>query len=293
MKCGYIALVGRPNTGKSTLLNHLLGQKISITSRKPQTTRHRILGIKSCAQSQLIFLDTPGMHINETKALNRRLNKTADATLLGVDLVVWLVDDTVLTEADQYVLSKLQRAGLPVIFALNKVDKIKQKDKILRFFSEVQNSFAFQQLIPISALKGVNLDRLEQCILDLLPEGDPVYDDDQITDRSVRFMAAEIVREKLTRRLGDELPYALTVQIEKFEESDALAKIYAVIWVERQTQKTIVIGKQGETLKRIGTEARQDIEKLLEKKVYLQLWVKIKKSWSDCDKSLNSLGIVD
>ncbi len=293
MNCGYVALIGRPNVGKSTLMNHLLGQKLSITSRKPQTTRHRILGIKTTEAGQAIFMDTPGMHSDEKKVLNRYLNKTADSTLLGVDVVVWLLDGLYWHEYDEKIFKKLEYAGLPVILVVNKVDKIKDKDAVLTFFAEANQKYPFAHIVPVSALKNTNLDVLEQHIMALLPEAESIYPEDQITDRSERFFAAEIVREKLTRRLGDELPYAVTVEIERYEEYPELCKIYAAILVERDSQKSIVIGKQGEMLKKIGTEARVDIEKLIGQKVYLQLWVKVKKGWSDSERALQSLGFID
>jgi GTP-binding protein Era len=293
MKCGFAALIGRPNVGKSTLMNHLLKQKISITSRKPQTTRHRIVGINTTESGQVIYLDTPGMHNSDKRALNRYLNRTADTTLLGVDVVVWLIDGLSFHEYDEVIFKKLAQAGLPVILAVNKVDRIKDKEQILAFFAEARHRFPFKHLVPISALKNTNLEELEKAIFDLLPEGGLIYPEDQITDRPERFLCAEIVREKLTRRLGDELPYALTVEIELFQEQPGITKIYAVIWVERSAQKTIVIGKDGEMLKKVGTDARLDIEKLLERKVYLQLWVKVKKGWSDNERALHSLGFND
>jgi len=293
MNCGYVALIGRPNVGKSTLMNHLLGQKISITSRKPQTTRHRILGINTTEEGQAIYLDTPGMHSNEKHALNRYLNRTADTTLAGVDLVVWLIDRPIWHEYDEVIFNKLESAGLPVILVLNKIDRLKNKDDLLSFFAEAQKKFPFQQMVPVSALKGQNLQQLQLAIMGLLPENDLIYPEDQITDRSERFLAAEIVREKLTRQLGDELPYALTVEIEKYEDQVNIAKIYAIIWVERSSQKSIVIGKQGDRLKKVGTDARKDIEKLIDKKAYLQLWVKVKKGWSDNERALQSLGFND
>ncbi len=290
MHCGYVALIGRPNVGKSTLMNYLLGQKISITSRKPQTTRHRILGINTSDSAQIIYVDTPGMHYGEKRALNRYLNRTADTTLLGVDLVVWLIDGLGWRDYDEIIFQKLKQAGLPVILAVNKSDKIENKQDIFAFFADAQQRFPFKQLIPISALKGINLDRLEQLITDQLPEQELIFPEDQITDRSERFLAAEIIREKLTRRLGDELPYALTVEIERYEELANINRIYAVIWVERDSQKNIVIGKQGSMLKKIGSDARKEIETLLDRKVYLQLWVKVKKGWSDSERALQSLG---
>jgi len=293
MNCGYVALIGRPNVGKSTLMNHMLGQKISITSRKPQTTRHRILGIDTTDAGQIIYMDTPGMHKVEKKALNRYLNKTADTTLLGVDVVVWLIDGLSWHEYDEVIFKKLERAGLPVVLAVNKVDKVKDKDAILAFFAEARKRYPFEEMLPISALKGTNLDVMEKVLHNLLPEGELIYPKDQITDRPERFMAAEIVREKLTRRLGDELPYSLTVEIERYEEQKKITKIYAIIWVERDTQKNIVIGKQGELLKKVGTDARVDIETLIGQKVYLQLWVKVKKGWANSERALQSLGFMD
>ncbi len=293
MNCGYVALIGRPNVGKSTLMNHMLGQKISITSRKPQTTRHRILGINTTDAGQIIYMDTPGMHKVEKKALNRYLNKTADTTLLGVDVVVWLIDGLSWHEYDEVIFGKLERAGVPVILAANKVDKVKDKDSILTFFAEARKRYPFQEMLPISALKGTNLETLETILLKQLPENDLIYPADQITDRPERFLAAEIVREKLTRRLGDELPYSMTVEIERYEEQAKITKIYAIVWVERSSQKNIVIGKQGELLKSVGTDARMDIEKLIDKKVYLQIWVKVKKGWANSERALQSLGFVD
>lgn len=293
MNCGFVALIGRPNVGKSTLMNHLLKQKISITSRKPQTTRHRILGINTTDAGQAVYMDTPGMHNSEKRALNRYLNRTADTTLLGVDVIVWLIDGLSWHEYDEAIFKKLEQAGLPVILAVNKVDKVADKEAILTFFNEAQHRFPFKHLVPISALKMTNLDQLESLIMELLPERDLIYPEDQVTDRSERFLAAEIVREKLTRRLGDELPYELTVEIERYEEKPGITKIYAVIWVERLTQKNIVIGKNGDMLKKVGTDARLDIEKLIGRKVYLQLWVKVKKGWSDSERALQSLGFND
>ncbi len=293
MNCGFVALIGRPNVGKSTLMNHLLKQKISITSRKPQTTRHRILGINTTEAGQAIYMDTPGMHKSEKRALNRYLNRTAETTLLGVDVIVWLIDGLSWHEYDEVIFKKLEQAGLPVILAVNKVDKVKDKDAILTFFAEARHRFPFEHLVPISALKRTNLDQLESLIMTLLPESDLIYPEDQITDRPERFLAAEIIREKLTRRLGAELPYALTVEIERYEELPGITKIYAVIWVERLTQKNIVIGKEGEMLKKVGTDARSDIEKLIGQKVYLQLWVKVKKNWSDNERAMQSLGFND
>jgi GTP-binding protein Era len=293
MNCGYVALIGRPNVGKSTLMNHLLKQKISITSRKPQTTRHRILGINTTDAGQAIYMDTPGMHADQKKALNRQLNRTADTTLLGVNLIVWLIDGLSWHEYDDVIFEKLKQAGLPVILAVNKVDRITDKDKVFEFFAAAQERFPFEAILPISALKRIHLDELESVIMKLLPKGDLIYPADQITDRPERFLVAEIIREKLMRRLGAELPYELTVEIERYEEHENLSKIYAIIWIERLSQKSIIIGENGAMLKSVGTDARKDIERLIGQKVYLQLWVKVKKGWSDNERALQSLGYRD
>ena len=293
MNCGYVALIGRPNVGKSTLMNHLLKQKISITSRKPQTTRHRILGINTTDAGQAIYMDTPGMHADQKKALNRQLNRTADTTLLGVNVIVWLIDGLAFQEYDEVIFEKLKQAGLPVILAVNKIDRVVYKDKVFAFFARAQERFPFHAIFPISALKRIHLDELEGSIMELLPTGELIYPADQITDRPEKFLVAEIIREKLMRRLGAELPYELTVEIERYEELDNISKIYAIIWIERTSQKSIIIGTEGEMLKKVGTDARIDIERLIGQKVFLQLWVKVKKGWSDNERALQSLGYKD
>ncbi|QSA98339.1 GTPase Era [Methylococcus sp. EFPC2] len=293
MKIGHVALVGRPNAGKSTLLNHLIGQKISITSRRPQTTRHSILGIKTDERAQIIYVDTPGLHASEKRAMNRYMNRTASSVLLGVDVVVWVLDQWSWQEENDLVLDKLKSAQCPVILAINKIDQCEDKAKLLPFLEEMAGRFSFAEIVPVSALRGVNLDRLEERIVELLPEGEAFYPDDQITDRSERFLAAEIIREKLIRSLGQEVPHALAVEIEQYKLEGGLVRIHAVIWVEREGQKVIVIGRQGEGLKKVGQRARSDLEKMLEKKVYLNLWVKVKDSWSDNEKALQSLGYRD
>jgi GTP-binding protein Era len=290
MKSGYVALIGRPNVGKSTLLNHLLGQKISITSRRPQTTRHRIHGIKTTELGQMIFVDTPGLHINQKRAMNRYLNKTAGSALQDVDVIVWLVDGIDFTEEDLMVLERIQSAGLPVILAVNKIDRVEDKDALLPFLDKAQKAHPFEALIPISALRGHNLPELEEKILALLPDGELIFPEDQVTDRSIRFLVAEIVREKLLRALGQEVPHAISVEIEQFKTEEGLVRIDALIWVERQGQKAIVIGRKGEVLKKVGERARLDMEKLLESKVFLKLWVKVKEGWSDDERALRSLG---
>ena len=290
MKAGYVALVGRPNAGKSTLLNHLIGQKISITSRRPQTTRHRIHGIKTGERGQAIYVDTPGIHGSEKRAINRYLNRTASGALLGVDVVVWVVDQWIWHPENDLVLEKLQAARRPVILAVNKVDQCEDKSRLLPFLEDAAKRYDFAEIIPVSALRGINLELLEEKIMQLLPEGNPIYPEDQITDRPERFFAAEIIREKLIRSLGQEVPHAITVQIGQYKEQKGIIHIHAVIWVEREGQKIIVIGKQGEVMKKVGQRAREDLEKMLEKKVYLNLWVKVKKGWSDNERALQSLG---
>jgi GTP-binding protein Era len=293
MNCGYVALIGRPNVGKSTLMNHLLKQKISITSRKPQTTRHRIVGINTTDAGQAIYMDTPGMHADQKKALNRQLNRTADSALAGVNVVVWLIDRLEWLEYDEVIFEKLRQANLPVILVVNKIDRVEDKDRVLEFFAAAQERYPFEAILPISALKRVNLEELENEIMGLLPEGDLIYPADQITDRPERFLVSEIIREKLMRRLGAELPYELTVEIERYEELENLSKIYAIIWIERISQKSIIIGENGAMLKSVGTDARKDIERLIGQKVFLQLWVKVKKGWSDNERALQSLGYRD
>lgn len=291
-RCGYAAIVGRPNVGKSTLMNRILGQKISITSRKPQTTRHRILGIKSGATSQAIYVDTPGLHSQGSKALNRYLNQAASTALKDVDVVLFVVAGLKWTEEDEIVLKRLQQGGAPVILVVNQVDRV-EKARLLPHLETLAGRMAFHAILPLSAKTGENVDRLEQEVEALLPESPPLFPDDQITDRSMRFIAAEIVREKLTRQLGQELPYELTVEIEAYEAEADLTTIHALIWVARPGQKAIVIGKGGKVLKKVGQQARQDLERLLEQKVLLKLWVKIKEGWSADERSLRSLGYTE
>jgi GTP-binding protein Era len=289
-RCGYVALVGRPNVGKSTLLNRILGQKISITSRRPQTTRHRVLGIKTQETAQLIYVDTPGIHDYSGRALNRHMNRTASSALLDVDVVVVLVDGLKWTRDDDLVLEKLASVDCPVILAVNKIDLLANRDELLPRLQELSGKYTFEQVIPVSATKGDNVTALERAIETLLPQAPAMFPEDQVTDRSVRFLAAELVREKLFRKLGRELPYGLTVEIESFKSEPGIAHIHALIWVERKSQKKIVIGKQGRLLKEVGIEARKDIEVLIDGKVNLKLWVKVKEGWADDERALRSLG---
>ncbi|MFO8025651.1 GTPase Era [Thiohalophilus sp.] len=292
-RCGYVALVGRPNVGKSTLMNHLIGQKLSITSRKPQTTRHRILGIKTTEQAQIIYVDTPGIHLQAKKAMNRFMNRTANAVLEDVQVIVFVVEALKWTDEDEMVLAALKNTRVPIILAVNKIDRLKQKDQLLPYLQELGQKHDFADVLPLSAKSGNNLPRLEQAIISYLEPSEAWYPEDQLTDRSSRFLAAEIVREKLMRNLGQELPYATTVEIEKFEELERLNRIHALIWVERENQKSIVIGEKGERLKKVGQQARLDMQKLFDKKVHLELWVKVKAGWSDDERALSSLGYRD
>jgi GTPase len=292
-RCGYVAIVGRPNVGKSTLLNHILGQKISITSRKPQTTRNNVIGIKTEGDVQIMFVDTPGMHLGQQKAINRYMNRAANTAMKDVDVVVFVVDRFIWTEEDEAVVEKLQHASCPIILAVNKVDQIDDKESLLPHLQMLSEKLNFAEIIPLSALRNTNLERLEQLIVERLPEGIHMYPEDQITDRSSRFMAAEIVREKITRQLGDELPYEMAVEIEEFKQEGGLLNIGALILVERDGQKRILIGDKGDRIKLIGTQARIDMEKLFDIKVMLKLWVKVKSGWSDDDRALRSLGYND
>ena len=289
-RCGYVAIVGRPNVGKSTLLNHLLGQKVSITSRKPQTTRHRIVGIKTDEQAQVIYVDTPGLHRGGRRAINRLMNRAASNAIQDVDVVVFMVEALRWTSEDSFVAERLSSCRLPVILAVNKVDRIGNKRELLPYLAEASTYMNFAELIPVSATKGDNLVQLERELIQHLPVGPPVFSEDQTTDRSERFLAAEIVREKLMRKLGEEVPYRLSVEIERFVEGKDLTTIDAVIWVERKAQKAIVIGRDGRILKSVGTEARRDLEHLLGRKVFLRTWVKVKAGWSDDERALREMG---
>ncbi len=292
-RCGYVAIVGRPNVGKSTLLNHILGQKISITSRKPQTTRHQVLGIKTEGNHQIIFVDTPGLHMNADKAINRYMNRAASSAIRDVDLVVFVVDRTAWTEEDAAVLQQIQQAGLPTVLVVNKVDLLADKTELLPHLQVLAAKADFAAILPVSALGRHNIDALEEQILHHLPEADYFFPEDQITDRSQRFLAAEIVREKITRQLGDELPYAITVEIEDFAQEGEVLHISAVIFVERKGQKKILIGDKGSRLRSIGSDARHNMEDLFDSKVMLRLWVKVKSGWSDDERALRSLGYDD
>ncbi|MEJ6540580.1 MAG: GTPase Era [Halioglobus sp.] len=292
-RCGYVAIVGRPNVGKSTLLNHILGQKISITSRKPQTTRHQVLGIKTEDNHQIIFVDTPGLHKDAGKAINRYMNRAASAAIRDVDLVIFVVDRTAWTEEDSIVLEQIEQSGLPTMLVVNKIDLLADKTELLPHLQSLAAKAEFSAILPVSALRQHNVDALEEQILTLLPESGHFFPEDQITDRSQRFLAAEIVREKIMRQLGDELPYSIAVEIEEFAQEGQVLHISAVIFVERTGQKRILIGDKGSRLRSIGMDARRDMEGLFDSKVMLRLWVKVKSGWSDDERALRSLGYDD
>ncbi len=289
-RCGYIAIVGRPNVGKSTLLNNILGMKLSITSRKPQTTRHQILGVKTSAETQAIYVDTPGIHQRRSSAINKYMNRAATSVLNDVDVILFVVQAKQWTEEDQAIVEKLQSVSCPVVLVVNKMDKLPDKKELLPVIDSLSSHFDFSEIIPVSALNGINVDVLEQKILPLLPENIHVYSSDQVTDRSMRFLAGEIIREKLIRELGQELPYTSTVDIDKYIEDKDLVRIHATIYVESTGQKAIIIGKKGARLKSIGTEARQDISRLIDSKVYINLWVKVREGWSNDERALRGLG---
>ena len=293
VRCGYIAIVGRPNVGKSTLLNHLLGQKLCITSRKPQTTRHNLLGIKTEGTVQMIFVDTPGIHTNQERAINRVMNRSAASVISDVDVVIFVVDRFDWSDADEYVARHISNSAAPVIVALNKVDMIDDKTELLPHLEFLASKVNASALIPLSALKKTNLNELEEKIKSLIPEQPHIFPEDQITDRSERFLVAEIVREKITRQLGAEVPYQVTVEIERFRVDGKITFIDALILVERDGQKKIIIGAKGERIKKIGEQARVDIESLLGCKVMLKTWVKIRSGWSDDERALRSLGYMD
>ncbi len=291
---GLIAIVGRPNVGKSTLLNALLGQKISITSRKPQTTRHRILGILTEGHQQAILVDTPGLHSEEKRAINRLMNRAASSSIAEVELVVFLVEGTHWTPDDELVLNKVKKSGSSCILVVNKIDNINEKDDLLPHLQKLGAMHNFSDIVPISASKGQGVDTIRKLCLASLPEGDFWFPEDHITDRSSRFMASEIIREKLIRFTGDELPYSTTVEIEQFKmDNKGIIHINALILVERDSQKRMVIGNKGERLKTIGQEARRDMQNLFDSQVFLETWVKVKSGWADDERALRSLGYGD
>ena len=288
--CGYVALVGRPNVGKSTLMNRILGQKLSIVTAKPQTTRQRIAGIKTTGQGQIIYIDTPGIHLAAKKALNRYMNRIAQASFHEVDLILFLIEAGRWTKQDENVARSLESVGVPVVLVVNKIDLVPEKSQLLSFLERDVKTARFEEVFLIAARSGDGVDRLEQKVLKSLPFSRPYYDEDQWTDRSERFLAAELIREQLMLRLHQELPYALTVEIEEFKREKRLLRIGAIVWVERKGQKQIVIGKGGDVLKFVGSRARSALQELFEEKIYLRLWVKVSRDWSDNERALRQFG---
>ena len=289
-KAGFIAVVGRPNMGKSTLINELLGQKLSITSHRPQTTRHRIHAIDTREDYQMVFVDTPGIHIGNKKAINSYMNRAASSSIKDVDMILWLIEAGKWTKEDTRVLEHVEKSEVPVILCINKIDKLENPQAVLPYLQKIGEKYQASEIFPLSAFNKRDTNALREIILKHLPEQAMIFDPDYITDRSEKFVVAEFVREKLMRHLADELPYDLTVEIEKYELEGNTQHIGARIYVDKASQKNIVIGKKGEVLKLIGTEARQSIEGFLERKVFLQLWVKVRSGWSDDKRSLASLG---
>ena len=293
-RCGLVAIVGRPNVGKSTLLNSLLGQKISITSKKPQTTRHRILGILTEDNYQAILVDTPGLHSEEKRAINRLMNRAASSSISEVELIVFLVEGTHWTADDEMVLKKVQQSGVPCVLAINKIDNVQDKEALLPHLQKLSAMHEFKDIVPISASKGDNIDKIKSLCLSALPMSEFWFPEDYITDRSSRFMASEIIREKLIRFTGDELPYSTTVEIEQFKQDHkGILHINALVLVERNSQKRMVIGNKGERLKTIGQEARRDMQNLFGQQVFLETFVKVKSGWADDERALRSLGYGD
>jgi GTPase len=289
-RCGYVALVGRPNVGKSTLMNRILGQKLSIVTAKPQTTRQQVAGIKTTDEGQVVYVDTPGIHLAAKKALNRYMNRIAQAALHDVDLVLFLIEAGRWTAQDDHVARTLEKVDVPVLLVVNKIDLLPDKSALFEFLDRKVRADRFAEVLLIAAKSGDGVADLERRVFERLPFSRPFYDEDQFTNRSSRFLAAELIREQLMLRLHQELPYALTVEIEEFREEAGLIRIGAIVWVERAGQKQIVIGKGGDVLKHVGSRARRELEELFEKKVFLRLWVKVSRDWSDNERALRQFG---
>ena len=288
-KSGYVSIVGKTNAGKSTLLNNILGQKIAITSRKPQTTRHRFLGIKTKNENQIIFVDTPGFHAGQKRALNRYMNKVASNAMRGVDIVLYVVDSLKWAEDDQSRVQSVSEETVTIL-VINKIDKLEQKNLLLPYIKDRSDDDIFSHIIPISALKNIGIEDLVNSICEKLPKGEHLYPEDQITDISEKFLSSEVIREKCINRLGDELPYRISVSIEKFSQSKGIIHIDSIIFVEKQSQKGMLIGQSGSNLKAIGTASRKELEKLLDSKIMLKTWVKVKSGWSDNESLLPAMG---
>ena len=292
-RCGYVALIGRPNVGKSTLMNRILGQKLSIVTAKPQTTRQSVAGIKTTERGQVIYVDTPGIHLAAKRALNRYMNRIARAAFHDVDMILFLVEAGRWTKQDEHVARSLKSVSVPVILVVNKIDLLPDKSKLFGFLKEEAKSDRFSQVLMIAARSGDGVDDLEEKVLTELPFSRPFYDEDQFTNRSSRFLAGELIREQLMLRLHQEVPYSLTVEIEEFKQETGLLRIGAVIWVERDRQKQIVIGKGGAVLKQVGSQARHALQELFEQKIFLRTWVKVSRDWSDNERALKQFGYDD
>ena len=290
-RCGFAALVGRPNVGKSTLLNALVGEKLSIVTPRPQTTRHRIIGLAQLPNAQIAFVDTPGLHRHARRALNKAMNRTAAAALADADLLVWVVEALAWTAEDELVLGRIVRSGRPTLVAVNKVDQVRPKERLLPYLQQLGERHAFQALVPVSALKGSGIEALRAAIVSQLPRSPPLFQPDQLTDRGLSFRIAEMIREKLTLELNQEVPYGIAVQVERLAEEDGQLAVDASIWVDREGQKPIVIGARGERLKRVGTSARLALNVLLGRRLHLTLWVKVRENWADNARALKDLGL--
>jgi len=290
-RCGFAALVGRPNVGKSTLLNALVGQKVSIVTPRPQTTRHRIIGLAQLPNAQIAFVDTPGLHSQAKRALNKAMNRTAAAALEDADLVVLVVEALVWNSEDELVLRRIARAGRPVLVAVNKVDRAKPRERLLPYLADLDRRHGFLALVPISALKAQNLEDLRTAITAHLPVSPPLFPDGEMTDRGIQFRIAEMIREKLTLELNQEVPYGIAVEVERLAEEDGQLTVDAAVWVDREGQKPIVIGAKGERLKRVGTSARLALNGLLGRRLHLNLWVKVRENWADNARALRELGL--
>ena len=292
-RCGFVTVVGRPNVGKSTLVNRIVGRKFSITSNRPQTTRHRILGIATNDTSQIIFVDTPGIHTGHARALNRHMNRVASRALIGVDLIVMVVEASGWSFDDDCILERISTESVPAILALNKIDRIKCRESMLPVLEDVARRYDFAAVVPICARTGENLNRLSSEVESRIPVGPSEFPEEQFTDRSESFLAAEIVREKVIRRLGQELPHRLAVEVERFVDGKRRTLLNVLVWVERKQHKAIVIGRNGGRLKEAGTEARLEISRLLGRPVHLEIWVKVREGWSDDERALHGLGIAE
>jgi len=290
-RCGYVAIVGRPNVGKSTLMNHLIGFKVSAIANKPQTTRHSIRGILTEGDYQMIFVDTPGIHRTSKSLLNKTINREAVASIEGVDAVVMIVEAMRWQDEDNLVLERIAHVQCPVFLIANKVDKIEKKEKLFGWLPEVLSKYPFKEIFPLSATKGTNTEQLKNALAKVMPQQDWIYAEDDVTDQSTRFICGELIREQLMTYLHQEMPYSTAVEIETFTEKPHITEINAVIWVSRENQKGIVIGSKGDTLKRIGSSARIALEAFLERKVMLKLWVRVEENWENSPRHLQSLGI--